>query len=248
MFLQILGKSLQSDSLQSPVENGNQEGDTTTSDTEVSAQDLQNHESSLGTLNGTEKSTIDHSIVNSEESEMRDTNQDTGQVSDTATISAIPIPTVTTESSGADTDGHDPQTTVIEDNSTAALLHKNVDKPTSVNISNSEQSLNNSDTVEPNVGAPEHGMSSATATAMAESTIVSPDENRNQDKTATSLPSSQSTQNTDDSKPAPIPDTPASPTKKKSFWARLAIIFKPWKWRRKKKSKKMQEKVDGKYW
>jgi len=33
--------------------------------------------------------------------------------------------------------------------------------------------------------------------------------------------------------------------KKKSFWSRLSIIFKPWKWGRRKKSKKMQEQVNG---
>lgn len=38
----------------------------------------------------------------------------------------------------------------------------------------------------------------------------------------------------------------SSPTKKKSFWSKLARIFQPWKWKRKKKSKKMEESVNGK--
>ena len=39
--------------------------------------------------------------------------------------------------------------------------------------------------------------------------------------------------------------SPRSPTKKKSFWAKLAIIFKPWKWKRKKRSKKLESKAVG---
>jgi len=38
---------------------------------------------------------------------------------------------------------------------------------------------------------------------------------------------------------------PMSPTKKKSFWSKLAIIFKPWKWKRKKRSKKLEQKAVG---
>lgn len=43
-----------------------------------------------------------------------------------------------------------------------------------------------------------------------------------------------------------IPVTsPASPAKKKSFWSKLSRIFKPWKWRRKKKSKKFEQNATG---
>lgn len=38
---------------------------------------------------------------------------------------------------------------------------------------------------------------------------------------------------------------PMSPSKKKGFWSRLSIIFKPWKWRRRKRSKHLEAKAVG---
>ena len=39
--------------------------------------------------------------------------------------------------------------------------------------------------------------------------------------------------------------SPTTATKKKNFWQKLARIFKPWKWRRKKRSKKLEQQAVG---
>ncbi|XP_067935371.1 phosphatase and actin regulator 2-like isoform X2 [Watersipora subatra] len=45
--------------------------------------------------------------------------------------------------------------------------------------------------------------------------------------------------------PASVSTTtsPKSPTKKKGFWAKFSVIFKPWKWKRRKRSKKLETKA-----
>lgn len=47
--------------------------------------------------------------------------------------------------------------------------------------------------------------------------------------------------------PSTSPTSPSSMTKKRGFWAKFAIIFKPWKWRRKKRSKKLEKSAVGMY-
>lgn len=59
------------------------------------------------------------------------------------------------------------------------------------------------------------------------------------------IASSSSAEQTDNSTHS-LPTSPKSPTtKKKNFWQKLARIFKPWKWRRKKRSKKLELQAVG---
>lgn len=59
------------------------------------------------------------------------------------------------------------------------------------------------------------------------------------------LGSNSSGSNADNFSTPTSPTSPKSPSKKKSFWSRLSIIFKPWKWRRKKRSKNLEQKAVG---
>lgn len=192
-------------------------------------------------LNGSSNAEINSSTVNSEETELCDSNPDTCQEApDSMSISATPIPLLANdgESSTANADGHSiPQSTVIDESPTA-LPDINANEPTSANISDSELLSNDSSVVEltNTVSHDENIMPAAEATVSSSDSVDA----------GLPSPTSDSTSNANNSQPEPIPASQASPTKKKSFWARLALIFKPWKWRRKKKSKKMQEKVDGK--